>query len=261
MNLRRACNALLLGLAVADAFAPAMNTHTRRVTTLMAQVEEGKQNTPMQRLVRGFGVAAAVLTFSATANASPMNHEQDPFFAVYSSSMPIAGDTIKTMDMSLPSSYSAISDVKNRATDELTQEENLVTGKKTKVKKADTSKSEPAQKLSAEERVALAAQKKAEREAAAADKAAGKESLVAERAAEREALAAEKAAARAAEKAEKDAAKAAAKAAAQELAAKNAQKKEAMEMEKKFAGVEIVDTGLPSYEPAASGKRSGAFAL
>mmetsp|Transcript_16577 Transcript_16577/g.23053 ORF Transcript_16577/g.23053 Transcript_16577/m.23053 type:complete len:252 (-) Transcript_16577:150-905(-) len=251
MKLRRACNGLLLCLATADAFAPFLNTRARSSITLMAEVEGGKGKDPLRRVFSGFGVAAAVLTFSAAANASPMNHDQDQFYAVYSSSMPVA-ETIKTMDMSMPSSYGAISDVKNSATDELTQVENLATGTKTKVKKkANTSKAEPAAKLSAEERAALATQKKAEKEATAAEKAAEKEATAAAKAAERNASAEEKAAARAAEKAEK----AAAKAAAKELAAQNAEKKEAMESEKKYSGVTFVDMGLPSYEPAASGKK------
>mmetsp|Transcript_19413 Transcript_19413/g.23298 ORF Transcript_19413/g.23298 Transcript_19413/m.23298 type:complete len:252 (+) Transcript_19413:31-786(+) len=251
MNFRRAFNGLLLCLATADAFAPFLNIHARSTTTLMAEVKCGNKKDHLQSVFSGFGVAAAVLTFSAAANASPMNHDQDQFYAVYSSSMPVA-ETIKTMDMSMPSSYSAISDVKTSATDELTRVENLATGTKTKVKKkVNTSKAEPAPKLSAEERAALATQKKAEKEAAAAEKAAEKEALAAARAAERNASAEEKAEARAAEKAEK----AAAKNAAKELAAKNAEKKEAMELEKKYSGVTFVDMGLPSYEPVASGKK------
>lgn len=179
------------------------------------------------------------------------------------------------MDFALPSSYDSIADAKSASVDELTQEENVLTG--TKVKKApkkDKSSSgdnsplfqqltpEEKEKAAAEQRAAREA-KAAEKLAVAAEKEAEKAALAAEKQAQKEAMTAERAAEQAQKNAEKaEQQKAAAKEKAQKIAeaeAKSSARKEAT----KFAGADFVDMGLPSYDSSASagGKKNSVFAL
>lgn len=185
---------------------------------------------------RAFGIAAAIFTAVGSPThvmaQIPLSQSQD---MIYSSSIQVA-ETIKTMDMSLPSSYDAISDVKKSSVEELTQEENLLTGTVVKkVPKAATERIGVGEKMTSEQKAALkaeeAARKKAEKEAAAAEKVALAKVKAAEKAAQKEA------------KAKADA------------------KKEEKSMEKQYESYKFVDAGLPSYGDSTTTKERSAFSL
>jgi hypothetical protein len=176
------------------------------------------------------------------------------------------------MDFSLPSSYKAISDAKASAVDELSNEENVLTG--TKVNKApkktkSSSNEGPSfggPSLTSEEKAQLAAQKRAEREAAGAKKAAleaekksEREALSAERQAEKEVQAAERATEKAKTDAERGENQKAAKEAKEKMEAAKAAKAEQREKENGLKGAEFVDMSLPSY--TSTGKEKSAFRL
>mmetsp|Transcript_8524 Transcript_8524/g.12546 ORF Transcript_8524/g.12546 Transcript_8524/m.12546 type:complete len:181 (+) Transcript_8524:408-950(+) len=167
-------------------------------------------------------------------------------------------EKITTMDFSLPSSYDKIADVKTNAKEELTVEENLITGTKRKAApKASSDSISFGKQLTEEEKAAISAEREAKKEALAAEKAA----IAAEKAAEKEAQAAEAAAqqkARAEQQAADKEQKAVEK--AQKAAAEARESKKASS---KYSAADIVDMGLPSYSDAAStsGKKASPFAI
>lgn len=208
--------------------------------------------------MKAFGVAATFWAFSvggpALAETGNCLYSEE----IFSSSTIQIAETIKTMDMSMPSSYDAISDVKKSSIAELTQEENLITG--TIVKKAPKTSTERIgiePKMTAEEKKAkkeaLEAQKKAEKEATAAEKAA----IAAEKQAEKDIFAKE----RAAEKALANKDKAAVKKAQADAKARASAAKEEKAKEKEYSEYKFVDAGLPSYGDATTTKGKSAFSL
>lgn len=212
-----------------------------------------------------FGVAAAVLTFNAAdvcAYSDNNNCISQQSAVLMGPSIQVA-EKITTMDFSLPSSYDKIADVKTNAKEELTVEENLITGTKRKAApKASSDSISFGKQLTEEEKAAISAEREAKKEALAAEKAA----IAAEKAAEKEAQAAEAAAqqkARAEQQAadkEQKAVEKAQKAAADKAAAEARESKKASS---KYSAADIVDMGLPSYSDAAStsGKKASPFAI
>jgi len=258
-------SAPLLLLTTVSAFSgpltPLVTKHD--VPRSSTRISLNKRNDDMlQNRIRVFGVAAAILAFN-TATVSSAIAETPPVNEfIYSSSIHIS-ETIKTMDFSMPSDYSSISDTKSSAgINMLSKEEDTITGKV--VKKAPTpvkaAKAKPSDgggvktALTAEEREKLALQKSAEREAAAQEKAA----LEAEKRSEREALEAQKQADRKAQEAarEVERAQASAEKAEKQQAAKEAkaredagkaEKSEQKAKDKLYKGADFVEEGLPSY--------------
>ncbi|CAJ1921434.1 unnamed protein product [Cylindrotheca closterium] len=232
--------------AEAVAFAPASRYGYTASSFALEAAKES--NNHLGNSIKAFGVAATIFAFNL---ATPSNVEAQDVFG--GSSLQVA-ETIKTMEFSLPSSYDAISDVKKSSVDELSQEENLLTGTVVKkVPKAATERMTVSPKLTDEEKKAIEAQKKADKEAAAAAKAASD----AEKKAEREIAAKEKAVAKAAADKEKAATK---KAQSEAKARAEAAKEEAAKA-KQFSDVEFVDTGLPSYGDSAKMRGKSAFSI
>lgn len=250
---------LLLLLVEAVAFLAPSALVGKAKSSLSMQMVSPKDEASLVNSIKAFGLAAAIFVtvgspVQVMAQESSLSQSQD---IIYSSSIQVA-ETIKTMDMSLPSSYDAISDVKKSSVDELSREENLITG--TVVKKAPKAATERmgvGEKMTKEEKAAQkaeeAARKKADKEAAAAEKAA----LDAEKKAERDVLQKEKAAEKAAEReaANKE------KAAKKKAKAKAESVKEEKVMEKQYESYKFVDTGLPSYGDSTTSKERGAFSL
>lgn len=253
--LRKAILLLLLTEAVAF-LAPSV---VGKAKSSSLQMVSPKDEASLVNSIKAFGLAAAIFVtvgspVQVMAQESSLPQGQD---IIYSSSIQVA-ETIKTMDMSLPSSYDAISDVKKSSVDELSREENLITGTVVKkAPKAATQRMGVGEKMTKEEKAAQkaeeAARKKADKEAAAAEKAA----LDAEKKAERDALQKEKAAEKAAEReaANKE------KAAKKKAKAKAETLKEEKAMEKQFESYKFVDTGLPSYGDSTASKERSAFSL
>uniref|UniRef100_A0A7S4M6Y1 Uncharacterized protein n=2 Tax=Odontella aurita TaxID=265563 RepID=A0A7S4M6Y1_9STRA len=275
------CAALVLIAAPLDGFTtiPSFRhaTDTFPTAVAMAKSPENSESNCLNLFAAAAVVSASCLAFVGGAGAAPITQNVDlRSNALQSSSIELSA-TVQTMDMSLPSSYSAISDAKASGVAELAQEENLITGTKKKVTPKPSSKTGGGMSmptggtpLTEEEKAALAAERQAAREAAAVEKAA----LAAEKAAEREAAAAEKAAEQKAlaeqNAAEREVNQRAATAKAAERAeakaaadADKAAKKAAKEAESKFKGAEIIDMGLPSYSDSAAvtGGKSSIFAL
>jgi hypothetical protein len=209
-------------------------------TTLPMSKAKGEY---LENSFKALGVAASIFAVSVTGE--PALAETPNLF--FSSSIEIA-ETIKTMDMSLPSSYDAISDVKKDSVAELSREENVLTGKITKSAPKVSTERMGFENLSDEE-------KKAKKEEAAAAKKAEKEIAAAAKA--------EAAAESRAEKAIADKEKAVAKKAKAEAKAKTEAKKEAKEIGRKYDEYEFVDTGLPSYGDSTigAGRGKSAFSL
>jgi hypothetical protein len=253
--------ALCLLLTEASAFtAPQVPAGFSKYASSSTNLQMVKENERfMADSLKAFAVAATILALNvggpAFADTSTQVPQGQDLFS--SSSIQIA-ETIKTMDMSLPSSYDAISDVKKSSIDALTQEENLLTGtivKKTSKTTTERMGMEP--KMTAEE-------KKAKKEALEAEKTAGKEATAAEKAA----VAAEKQAEkdvltkeRATETALANKEKAAAKKAKGEAKARADAAKEEKAKEKAYDEYQYVDAGLPSYGDSTSTKAKRAFSI
>ena len=91
----------------------------------------------LQRSICAFGVASVLAFNTASASALPEILTANEAHTIHTSSIQVS-QTIQTMDFSMPSSYGQIADVKNSATAELVQEENVMTGSKKKVKTEST---------------------------------------------------------------------------------------------------------------------------
>ena len=260
-----------------SAFAPLHSARKQdHLTPLSAS---RKDDSAVNNGLHAIGVGAVIFAASITnpvpaIASSPVGLvEQSYDHAIFSSSSQLLSETIKTMDFSLPSSYDSISDAKG-ATEELVQEENIITGTKVKkaAKKSSSSSSDGfslgGNQLTPEEKAQLAAERQAAREAAQAqkeaekaEKEAEKAAIQAEKEAEKALFAAQKQAERdaaAAEKAEKNAAAKAAKEKSAEAAEAKAAAKAAAAKSSQY---EIVDFGLPSYDSATATKERSAFSL
>ena len=271
MNFGLSCAFILLLSGTSVSFSPTARGTRNERSFLVAPLKmtEGGETTEFGAQVRSifgaFGVVSAVLFSSIGAHAAG-----GPIPAMESSTVKIAAE-IKTMDMSLPSSYNSISGATASGTAELTVVENVVTGTQRKAapKKKDggaMSASNFGKKMTDEEKATIAAEKQAQREAEAAEKVAIAADKAAEREAlkaEKEALAIEKATGKAADRGEKEAERLVAKEAAKAIALKKAEETEAKKSERVFSGAEIVDMSMPSYadSASASGTKENFFSL
>lgn len=188
------------------------------------------------------------------------------FGVLFQHPMVASAETIRTMDLSLPS-YDTISDAR-AGSDLLTLEESILTGTTVKtVPKKPKKEDSASTPMTPEEKEKLAKERAAERLAAEAEKQIAKDALTAEKAAEKAAKEAEKARQQEMSDSERAVQQVAAKQAAKEKAAAKALEEEKKAATKeavmKYSNADFVDMALPSYSESAKigGKEKSIFSL